>query len=436
MITPFFRRRLWPKSLAGKALALFGTALFLLVLAWFVALFVTERRLAMAMKRAEVEFGFSNNIDDYIPAILPPERNAMVPLDEAAALVAPFLQGLPFWNWSDDAESRLKSFPTLATSLRIEAVDRLLDEADRRPECSPTTLPLRPFLRNGGAPHVVRRQLHEGEALVGWLLAKEGKPNDAVRRLLRMLRISRKWTAVEPYLGDVVSDTSRRERILEILNDLLRTERIELTLLGAIDGEMIEQEKCFDTIARLYHVEKLKRLEDYKQNPFRQHAWWLVGPLAANDRLLIVDWYDLVLRHSQRPYAEANGELERADVELRRIMDSPVGRVFHPDAGGVTSMQQRRSFDFLVVRSRCLRIVNAMAKQQRWDAELDSLGLPNDALVDPINEGRLRVKQTPHGPIIYSVGFDLVDDGGTFDSKTLVGMDIGFGPSKAKEANK
>jgi hypothetical protein len=95
MITPFFRRRLWPKSLAGKAAAVFGVSLILVILAWFIALFVTQRRLATAMKRAEVEFGFSNNIDDFIPAILPPERNAVVPLDEAAALVVPVMTALP-----------------------------------------------------------------------------------------------------------------------------------------------------------------------------------------------------------------------------------------------------------------------------------------------------------------------------------------------------
>jgi hypothetical protein len=427
-LLPPARRKLWPKSLAGKAAAVFAVSLILLALTWFVALFVTERRLATAMKRAETEFGFSNNIDDFIPAILPPERNAMIPLDEAAALVTPGMTVLPFWDWNQDAESRLKAFPTLATTLRIEAVDRLLDDADRRPECSPTTSPLRPFLRNGGAPHRPRRLLVESEALVGWMLVKDGRTDDGVRRLLRILRLGRKWTAVEPYFGDVVNDVSRRNHVLNALNLILRTAKIDPVLHGEIGRELAEQAKCRDIVPRLYHIEKLKRLKDFEVYPERQRAWWLVGPLAANDRLLIVNWYDRIIRDSQRPYSEVHNDLKLASDELWRISKHPVDRLLHPDVLSVTSEEQRRGFDYLCATARCLRIINAMAKQQRWDAELDSLGLPEDALIDPINEGRLLVKRTPTGPIIYSVGFDLVDDGGTFDAKTLIGMDIGLAP--------
>ena len=430
------RRRLWPKTLAGKLGVVSLFAILLLAAAWFIALIVIERRLAAAMKRAEVEFGLSNNIEDFIPPILPPERNAMVPLDEAAELVAPVMTALPPWDWSDDAESRLKSFPTLATSLRIEAVDRFLDEADRRPECSPTSLPLRPFLRNGGAPHRSRRLLVESEALVGWMVVQDGRPDDAVRRMVRMLRLGRKWTPAEPHFGDVVSDIGRRNHLINVIHLVLRSCRIDASLHDAIDRELAEQAKCHAIVPRIYHIEKLKRLEDFAFYPERQHAWWLLGPLAVNDRLLIVDWYDRNIKSAPHPYSVAWPELQKANRELWRISEHQLDRLLHPDVLLVTSCEQRRGFDYLCAKVRCLRIVNAMAKQRRWNAALDSLGLPADALVDPIDEGRLRVKQTPDGPIIYSVGFDLVDNGGTFDAKTLIGMDIGLGPVTAKEASR
>jgi len=140
--------------------------------------------------------------------------------------------------------------------------------------------------------------------------------------MIRMLRISRKWTAVEPYFGDVVSDQSRRTYLFDAINIVLRTRRIDPALHDAIEQEMVEQSKCRDMIARLYHLEMLKRLEDFEHNPNRQGAWWLVGPFASNDRLLIVDWYNLVIRCSRRPYSDVTEELDCADAELRRIMDN------------------------------------------------------------------------------------------------------------------
>src|SRR5262245_18112301 len=85
----------WPKSLAKKALAGLVVTALLLAITWFVALFVTERRLDAAMKSAEVEFGFSNNLDDCVPMSLPPERNSASPLDEAGAIADQILLSAP-----------------------------------------------------------------------------------------------------------------------------------------------------------------------------------------------------------------------------------------------------------------------------------------------------------------------------------------------------
>ena len=77
-----------------------------------------------------------------------------------------------------------------------------------------------------------------------------------------------------------------------------------------------------------------------------------------------------------------------------------------------------------------------MAKKKNFSVELDSLGLPEEALTDPINGKRLHVKETATGPIVYSVGYDGEDNGGVLEGKTLMGMDIGLGPPKAKDAAK
>jgi hypothetical protein len=84
--------------------------------------------------------------------------------------------------------------------------------------------------------------------------------------------------------------------------------------------------------------------------------------------------------------------------------------------------------DRLTADVRCLRIVNAMAKWKAFDSELDALGLPPACLIDPFDGRRLRMKRTPNGPIVYSVGANLLDDGGDFDQA----KDVGLGPSQRR----
>ncbi len=48
-------------------------------------------------------------------------------------------------------------------------------------------------------------------------------------------------------------------------------------------------------------------------------------------------------------------------------------------------------------------------------ADLSKLGLPADATTDPFNGKPLIIKKTPEGWKVYSVGSNLIDDGGTLD---------------------
>ena len=63
---------------------------------------------------------------------------------------------------------------------------------------------------------------------------------------------------------------------------------------------------------------------------------------------------------------------------------------------------------------------------------LDDLGLPAEATTDPFNGEPLRVKRTPQGWMVYSVGGNGVDDGGKLDGRS----DVGVGPPSPDEAPK
>ena len=77
---------------------------------------------------------------------------------------------------------------------------------------------------------------------------------------------------------------------------------------------------------------------------------------------------------------------------------------------------------------RTLRVLNAIQAKFAPDAKeppkLSELGLPTEATIDPFNGQPLHVKKLPKGWLVYSVGRNLVDDGGIVDGMT----DVGVGP--------
>ena len=59
------------------------------------------------------------------------------------------------------------------------------------------------------------------------------------------------------------------------------------------------------------------------------------------------------------------------------------------------------------------------------NVDLRKLGLPADAMIDPFTEMPLFIRKTESGWLIYSVGFDLKDNGGDVDQR-----DVGIAPLK------
>ena len=80
---------------------------------------------------------------------------------------------------------------------------------------------------------------------------------------------------------------------------------------------------------------------------------------------------------------------------------------------------------------RSLRVLNAIQARAPAGAteapKLSGLGLPAEATVDPFNGEPLHVKRLPQGWLVYSVGWDLQDHGGTLDGAA----DFGVGPPPA-----
>jgi len=80
--------------------------------------------------------------------------------------------------------------------------------------------------------------------------------------------------------------------------------------------------------------------------------------------------------------------------------------------------------------SRAIRVLNAIQSSPSFMAAdrivADSLGLPSDVTIDPFSEQPLVIRKLGTSWLVYSVGFDLNDNGGQIDES----KDVGIGPLK------
>jgi hypothetical protein len=427
------RRRWWPKTLAGKAgvIALFAGVL--LVIMYGVALRYSAQRLEAAWKLSD-EYGLPNDFVELLGPHVPPERNMTVPLDKAAGIAQLFLT-------QTRAKLKIQEENHLENSAFMAALDGLLDdpkyeaalaEADRLPDYrSPVVVTESLFNLMLGYLQS-RRELVRVEQAAARKLTAKGKRDEAVRRMLRISRLTRRWEDKEPYLIGALVNFAIRNVAMEELNLILRGGPLSAAVHDEIDCEMAECETILRIVPRVAHSEKLMCATDYAQmSPLGKTS--LLRPFADNDRAYMIEYLHRWVKTTEKPFYEVKKESEALDDEIKRVAADPLGRIMHLGAVMMTPAvnRARMAFDRIIAKSRCLRIVNAMARRGDFKAPMESLGLPKVCFIDPFDGKPIRLKQTPEGPFVYSVGEDFKDDGGQFDAAGGKAFDVGFGPPKA-----
>jgi hypothetical protein len=146
--------------------------------------------------------------------------------------------------------------------------------------------------------------------------------------------------------------------------------------------------------------------------------------LAYNDRNLVYDALTEASRFTGRSYAETSKLIDRQHEHF----ESPTGQVLHSGANAImmnVGMFYNASMRTLA-RARSLRAINAVLRSGGTISSIESLGLPKSAILDPYTDSPLKMVVNPNGVIVYSVGHNLIDDGGSFGKL----LDIGFSTEK------
>ena len=153
-------------------------------------------------------------------------------------------------------------------------------------------------------------------------------------------------------------------------------------------------------------------------------GFWLTRGFTNDLMSRLLDLYDRYLEDASRPYAEVVSRNEHG-LRARSGTESATEPWSRCSSRRWPSSANRRSASVRCpVRSACSTPFKPARHRQRPVPKLTDLGLPAEATIDPFNGEPLHVKKLPEGWMVYSVGNNRVDDGGTLDGKT----DIGAGP--------
>jgi hypothetical protein len=432
------RRFFRPKSLAGKAAAVGLLLVAILISIYLSARHYTSRRLAEAWKLGE-EFGLPSDLRETLGPYIPDAENAAIPLDQAATIADNRLTAARIrWKLGSDDEG-------LDNSSYIADVSSILD--DPTYEANLNAAAARPGYYSpiqfdssfmfSRLDHVMRRyRAAQMEKILALKSAADGKREEAVRRLLRWIHITRKWEGREPFVRGVLSNMNARYVAVDALNVVLRAGGpLPAELHTQVDQALLEHESILKTLPYCYqserhlHAAEIQRFGTMVALP----PLGLGGGLLADHRMarMLANGHRIASAW-EKPFAVVKAEERLIRQEIARGAGSPL---YAHLSGGADSLAGLMYFvkdvgTRQIARARCLRIVNAWAARGDFTVSIDALGLSDECLIDPFDGNRLRVFSSPGGPVVYAVGANLKDDGGDVGTYP---QDQGLGPVKKSE---
>jgi hypothetical protein len=247
------------------------------------------------------------------------------------------------------------------------------------------------------------------------LLESQGKLDEALEDCILILRLSRHFDR-EPMIISYLVATACRGIGLDAANRVLRAGPVAKTSRESLDAELALHESM-EGFRWAMKSERAFAMESYRAIPARN--WWPIRAKWDNDQCAFLDLIDQHLALASKPYSEAVA----ADLGTPQGGWNVLAELAKPSL-----MAARAAGDRVKATVRCLRVLGAL---QALDGEaavpepkLSELGLPAEAITDPFNGQPLKLKRLPKGWLVYSVGKNLVDDGGTLDEH----HDVGVGP--------
>ena len=382
-----------------------------------------ERRLA-ALRQA----GDPVQLADLAREPIPPEKNADALLRRAAddldAIQKELLASYPKKGYStgnlspveqDRLEKLFGAFPNV-----MPLVEQAADCPDSDLQLD-FSLPPTPFLQAHFKRPEVHRLLNRVLRTRCALLLSKGRGDDALANQMIMMRLTRHWRR-EPLIITYLVTAVCELGAMEGVNQVLLAGPVSPSARQALDTELA----LHDTMAGYDWAlcsERAFSLSSIREIP--GSGFWLTRGFSNELALGLIDVYDRYRAMGSRPYREVvANKVPLAAPRYGPNLYGALITLIEPALKAVREPAERTR-----AMSRSLRVFNALQTRvppgSALVPKLADLGLPAEATIDPFNGEPLHVKKLPEGWMVYSVGGNLVDDGGLLDLKT----DIGAGPN-------
>jgi hypothetical protein len=366
---------------------------------------------------------------------IPPETNADVFLHRAAgdldAIQKELLALYPKTGYPTgpvlpaDQEKLEKLFAAYPKVMPL--LEQAADCPDSDPQLDGTLPPSRfvePCMERSSQHRLLNRVLRARSA---WLLSK-GRTDDALATQVLTLRLTRHWRR-EPLLIGYLVTAACELGAMDGVNEVLQANPVSPSARQALDTELaihdtMEGYRWALRSERSYSLSSAREIPGY--------GFWLTRGFANDLMLRLIELFDRYLEKASRPNVSAVSDPRAAST----LSGGP-----NPYGALVTLLEPalvsvREPAERTRAMSRSLRVLNALQVRVPPGSDrvpkLTELSLPGEATIDPFNGEPLHVKKLPEGWMVYSVGGNLVDDGGKLDGKT----DIGAGPISRQEPQK
>ncbi|MDG3004142.1 hypothetical protein [Paludisphaera mucosa] len=401
---------------------------FFLWSAWYTR--VTARRLEERLA-AIPRPGEPLSIADFARIAIPPEVDADVPLRRADVDLEfahkEFLASFP------DGAAAIGTLPTerrekLAGLFRkYPGLVPLLKEAAARPDYNPpldVTLPSSNF----ALTLMTRCEKHRRIAriLQAWsaLLVAEGRADEALDAQIDALRLARHARRL-PTLTAYFTSIACARVAMKAASEVLQSATVSGEAHRRLDAELTDHDGL-EPVRQALKNERAFSLTSAAE--MSNNLFWLRGWMRNNLVLMFLDLYEEQLRRSEIPYPKLRSTPARSSLDGYRHPLKVLAELLEP---AMTLLRESAERQRAAVRS--LRVLNALLARTPADApapaDLVALGLPPEATLDPFTDEPLIVKKGPAGWLIYSVGQNLVDDGGTLTKD----KDVGWASSRRND---
>jgi len=393
-----------------------------LVLLYLIAWWRTSASLEAAWRLID-EVGLPNDVVALRGSKVPDDQNMALVLDRAARIASDF-EGKEI----DERVLRGDDRSLYDVPERLPLIDELIGDVEYESLLKQASImndyyrPSPPSVFRDGSPQYIqtRRSFERIERAAARRLSTTGQFQAAALRLLRTHALFRRCLCHEPMLLEILSNEAVCSLdVEELLRMMRRGVRFSPAIHEAIERELAATDEYPKLMLLSTHYDKFVLVEGYLDVLTWQRLFPF-KPVIDSECEFIVRLQHLRVRTCSKPFADVRDELKRMDVVTS-------GPGYHPDNNyfprgrwivGHFALGARTALERMSALNHCVRIVNALARMHDVTADVESLGLPPECLIDPFDGKRLRIKRTPRGPIVYSVGEDLVDDGGDIFWKT------------------